>query len=174
MTQLITLHSLKLYEPDEKGLAPKDALFLKSSEGADWYQAQIHFSTNTRKIVFRENGDIVSQHSNVAMLWPIDMSITEILETDLPDGFPVSDVSCVDWQYKDGKVISKPIDFVAVAAQRRDSEMSALSARITALMEAQEDGDITEAELTELVTLRERRTKLRRLDLSQAPEIEWP
>ncbi|MGY9919558.1 tail fiber assembly protein, partial [Citrobacter freundii] len=36
------------------------------------------------------------------------------------------------------------------------------------------DGDITGDELTELATLREVRTKLRRLDLSTAPDIDWP
>ncbi|WP_064043621.1 MULTISPECIES: tail fiber assembly protein, partial [Enterobacteriaceae] len=84
-----------------------------------------------------------------------------------------------------GKVVSadsegKPvladieIDYVALATAERDRRMAVVTARINQLTEAQDDGDITGDELTELATLREVRTKLRRLDLSTAPDIDWP
>ncbi|MGV4107580.1 tail fiber assembly protein, partial [Citrobacter freundii] len=84
-----------------------------------------------------------------------------------------------------GKVVSadsegKPvladieIDYVALATAERDRRSAAVTARINELVEAQDDGDITSDELTELATLREVRTKLRRLDLSKAPDINWP
>ncbi len=40
-------------------------------------------------------------------------------------------------------------------------------------MEAQDGGDITDAERIELSDLREVRTKLRRLDLTGAPDDDW-
>ncbi|HBC0566351.1 TPA: tail fiber assembly protein, partial [Escherichia coli] len=63
---------------------------------------------------------------------------------------------------------------LAVATQRRDSEMALASARINSLAEAQDDGDITSEELAELAAWRIYRTALRRLDISTAPEIIWP
>ncbi|EBM5780498.1 tail fiber assembly protein [Salmonella enterica] len=66
------------------------------------------------------------------------------------------------------------IDYVAIAADERDKLMASATARINLLLEAQDDGDITADELSELTALREYRTKLRRLDLRYAPDVEWP
>ncbi|MCF3822487.1 tail fiber assembly protein [Salmonella enterica] len=66
------------------------------------------------------------------------------------------------------------IDYVAIAADERDKLMASATARINLLVEAQDDDDITAAELSELTALREYRTKLRRLDLRYAPDVEWP
>ena len=72
-------------------------------------------------------------------------------------------------------VASEPvIDYVATAEAERTRRMSALTLRINRLVEAQDDGDITDSELAELAVLRECRTKLRRMDLSNAPDIDWP
>ncbi|EDN1991162.1 phage tail protein [Salmonella enterica] len=66
------------------------------------------------------------------------------------------------------------IDYVAIAADERDKLMASATARINQLVEAQDDDDITAAELSELTALREYRTKLRRLALDVAPDINWP
>ncbi|EBZ8469743.1 tail fiber assembly protein [Salmonella enterica] len=66
------------------------------------------------------------------------------------------------------------IDYVAIAADERDKLMASATARINQLVEAQDDDDITAAELSELIALREYRTKLRRLDLRYAHDVEWP
>ncbi|HBK3067015.1 TPA: tail fiber assembly protein [Citrobacter freundii] len=103
------------------------------------------------------------------------------------DGIPVTDSdykALFDAQGK-GKIIkpddngypvaSEPvIDYVATAEAERTSRMSAVTLRINHLVEAQDDGDITDSELAELNALRECRTKLRRLDVSNAPDVEWP
>lgn len=176
MSKLVVLDKMSLYVPDK--IPPEhsgmSALYLKSSEGADWYQAQIHFSSDTRKIAFREDGLIVSHHNNVERMWPINLSITEVYENDLPVDFPASDEPLFGWMFHDGKVIRKPTYFIEVATKRRDSEMLAASQRITALVEAQDDDDITPEEVIELAELRAYRAVLRRLDLTTTPEIEWP
>lgn len=66
------------------------------------------------------------------------------------------------------------IDYVALATAERDRRMTSVTAKINQLVEAQDDGDITAAELSELTALREYRTKLRRLALDVAPDINWP
>lgn len=174
MKLLVTLSGLTLYTPDNPAPAPAGAIFLKSEDDADWYQAQIHFAADTRKIGYDTEGLILIQNNDVSALWPIDMSVTEINETDLPAGFPVSGDAVVGWRYQDNQITRIPVDDVMVATRQRDSKMSAVSSRITALTEAQEDGDITPDEQTELAALREYRTALRRLDLSVAPDIDWP
>ncbi|HGJ4652765.1 TPA: tail fiber assembly protein, partial [Salmonella enterica subsp. enterica serovar Saintpaul] len=79
-----------------------------------------------------------------------------------------------NFTYSNGTITPVQIDYVALAAAERDRRMAQVTARINQLMEAQDDGDITDAELAELTALREIRTRLRRLDLTKAPDINWP
>ncbi|EPP3282132.1 tail fiber assembly protein, partial [Salmonella enterica subsp. enterica serovar Lexington] len=55
-----------------------------------------------------------------------------------------------------------------------DRRMTSVTSKINRLVEAQDDDDITAAEVSELTALREYRTKLRRMDLTAAPDINWP
>ncbi|ENV0761113.1 tail fiber assembly protein [Salmonella enterica subsp. enterica serovar Muenster] len=111
---------------------------------------------------------------------------------ELAGTWPKAGVEVTEEEYKalmdgqsTGKVVSansegKPvltdiaIDYVALATIERDRRMAIVTARINELVEAQDDDDITAAELSELIALREYRTKLRRLDLRYAPDVEWP
>ncbi|ECC3000242.1 tail fiber assembly protein [Salmonella enterica subsp. enterica] len=111
---------------------------------------------------------------------------------ELAGTWPKAGVEVTEEEYKalmdgqsTGKVVSansegKPvltdiaIDYVALATIERDRRMAIVTARINELVEAKDDDDITAAELSELIALREYRTKLRRLDLRYAPDVEWP
>lgn len=72
------------------------------------------------------------------------------------------------------------IDYVAIAADERDSRMAEVTTRIDWLEDAQKDGDISVEEEAELAALRAYRTALRRLDLSNISDkesfsaINWP
>lgn len=175
-TNMVTLEALTLYKPDPipPEYAGINALFLRTPDGADWYRAQIHFAPDTRKIAFSADGVVRCQHKDVARLWPIDLSVTEVSEESLPAGFPDSGLAPRGYVYQDGKVTHSPTFYVDEATTRRNAEMKVTSARITVLVEAQDDGDITPQEDTELTALRGYRTALRRLDLSTAPYIDWP
>ncbi|WP_336819372.1 tail fiber assembly protein [Cedecea sp. MMO-103] len=63
---------------------------------------------------------------------------------------------------------------LAIAEDERRLLMANAGERIDWLTAALEDGDISEAESTELEALRAYRTALRRLDLSVAPKVKWP
>lgn len=78
-----------------------------------------------------------------------------------------------DWFYIDGK-LQQIRDHLANAEAERDRRMAEATARIDWLEAAQKDGDISVSEETELAALRSYRTELRRLDLSSAPDINWP
>lgn len=78
-----------------------------------------------------------------------------------------------DWFYKDSK-LQQIRDYLADAEVERNRRMAEAPARIDWLEAAQKDGDISAIEKTELATLRGYHTELHRLDLSSAPEINWP
>lgn len=107
-------------------------------------------------------------------IWPDNgVRVTSEQHRRLMAGQSEGDVISAD---AEGNPVLTPalIDYVAIAADERDKLMASATARINQLVEAQDDDDITAAELSELIALREYRTKLRRLDLRYAPNVEWP
>lgn len=154
-TNMVTLESLILYQsgPIPTEYMGVNALFLRTPGGADWYQSQIHFAPDTRKIAFNADGVVKCQHKDVARLWPIDLSVTEVSEKSLPADFPASGLAPRGYVYRDGKVSLSPTFYVDEAEARRNRIMDVASKRITALVEAQDDGDITSEEETELTAL---------------------
>ena len=65
-------------------------------------------------------------------------------------------------------------DYLADAETERNNRMAEVTTRIDWLEDAQKDGDISAEEEKELATLRAYRIALRRLDLSSAPDVNWP
>ena len=117
---------------------------------------------------------LLKESYELAGTWPkAGVEVTEEEHKALMDGQSTGKVVSAD---SEGKPVLADIeiDYVALATAERDRRMAVVTARINQLTEAQDDGDITGDELTELATLREVRTKLRRLDLSKAPDINWP
>ncbi|EPC3501326.1 MULTISPECIES: tail fiber assembly protein [Enterobacteriaceae] len=117
---------------------------------------------------------LLKESYELAGTWPkAGVEVTEEEYKALMDGQSTGKVVSAD---SEGKPVLADIeiDYVALATAERDRRMAVVTARINQLTEAQDDGDITGDELTELATLREVRTKLRRLDLSTAPDIDWP
>lgn len=160
-------NNFKLYEPDDKKLPT--ALYLRDNKGNDWYSVIESFSPDTFKISYRDDGIIIACEKDASGLFPVNLSVVEVADTDIPDGFQPG-----NFTYSNGVIAPVQVDYVALATAERDRRSAAVTARINKLVEAQDDGDITSDELTELATLREVRTKLRRLDLSKAPDINWP
>lgn len=171
---LVTLSNLTTYVPENPGLAPDNALFLKSDEGADWYQAQIHFSVQTRKIGYDKDGLILIQHKNIWALWPIDMSVSEVLETDLPDNFPASGESLQGWMFKDGKILQAPVDYVSIVEKEKSRRLLEASMAINPLQDAFELGIATEEEGEKLQEWKKYRVFVSRVDTSDPDVIVWP
>lgn len=156
--------------PAQQELAEKCSVqFIHNNSGDDWYAIQELFNADTLKLQYNSAGVIIAADKDVSKLFPLGCSVVELNETDIPDDFQPGDFS-----YSDGKVIATPVDYVALATAERDKRMAAATDQITKLVEAQDDGDITDEELVRLAALREFRTRLRRLDLSTAPDVIWP
>lgn len=143
--------------------------FIHDEAGVDWYILQKLFQPDTLKIQYGKTGLIIAADKDATKLFPLNCSVVEFADTDIPDGFQPG-----NFTYSNGTITPVQTDYVALAAAERDRRMAPVTAKINQLMEAQDDNDITATELLELSALREYRTKLRRMDLTAAPDINWP
>lgn len=143
--------------------------FIHDESGVDWYILQKLFRVDTLKLQYNNAGLVVAADIDASKLFPLECSVVEVVNTDMPDDFRVG-----QFIYSNGSIIPSSVDHVADAMIERDNRMAVATIQISNLAEAQDDGDITVQEMTELSSLREYRTKLRRLDLTAAPAINWP
>lgn len=148
---------------------------IRDENGVDWMEARKNFNDGTLKIGYDDSGMIRTMHLDVMLIWPENLHITEVHLSEIPEGFPNRVGPWMKWwPYIDGKITHIEGEEVETATKKRDKLIQGVRDRITHLQEAEEDGDITDDEKNELVALRGYRTALRRLDLSTAPEIDWP
>ena len=148
----------------------QNVLFLQDDKGNDWYDViKLFDESNTLKIGYDDDGRVRTFTINIHAFFPVNMSVVELPATKANLRITLGD----DWFYKDGK-LQQIRNHLADAEAERDSRMAEVTTRIDWLEDAQKDGDISSDEETELAILRAYRTALRRLDLSTAPDINWP
>lgn len=162
------------YTPDTtdrpKIIDGQNVLFLQDDKGNDWYDViKLFDESKTLKIGYDDDGRVRTFTTNIHAFFPVNMSVAELPATKANLRVTLGD----DWFYKDGK-LQQIRNHLADAEAERDSRMAGVTTRIDWLEDAQKDGDISSDEETELATLRAYRTALRRLDLSTAPDINWP
>ncbi|HDW0119033.1 TPA: tail fiber assembly protein [Enterobacter asburiae] len=166
---MITLKNFSQYEPEYKQVL-FDAIFLESEDGLDWYYHMSRFQSDTLKFCFDKNNIIRSFSYQADKLFPLGMSVSEVKKLDVPEGLNING----EWMFSEGKIISVPFDYIQEAEQKRMDLMKCVSEKIDLLVSAEDDGDITDEEKAILARLREYRSALRRLDLSKAPDVQWP
>ncbi|WP_241424390.1 tail fiber assembly protein [Citrobacter cronae] len=148
----------------------QNVMFLRDDKGNDWYDVVDLFDESTTlKIGYDDDGRVRTFTTNIHALFPVNLSVVELSATKANLQVMLGD----DWFYKDGK-LQQIRDHLANAEAERDRRMADMTARIDWLEAAQKDGDISAEEEKELAALRASRIKLRRLDLSSAPDINWP
>ncbi|WP_179154191.1 tail fiber assembly protein [Citrobacter freundii] len=162
------------YTPDTtdrpKIIDGQNVLFLQDDKGNDWYDViKLFDESKTLKIGYDDDGRVRTFTTNIHAFFPVNMSVAELPATKANLRVTLGD----DWFYKDGK-LQQIRNHLADAEAERDSRMAEVTTRIDWLEDAQKDGDISSDEETELATLRVYRAALRRLDLSTAPDINWP
>ncbi|EPG3144803.1 tail fiber assembly protein [Citrobacter freundii] len=145
-------------------------MFLQDDKGNDWYDViELFDESKTLKIGYDDDGRVRTFTTNIHALFPVNLSVVELPATKANLRVTLGD----DWFYKDGK-LQQIRNYLADAEAERGNRMAEVTTRIDWLEDAQKDGDISSDEETELATLRAYRTALRRLDLSSAPDIDWP
>lgn len=162
------------YTPDTtdrpKIIDGQNVLFLQDDKGNDWYDViKLFDESKTLKIGYDDDGRVRTFTTNIHAFFPVNMSVVELPATKANLRVTLGD----DWFYKDGK-LQQIRNHLADAEAERDSRMAEVTTRIDWLEDAQKDGDISAEEEAELTALRAYRTTLRRLDLSTAPDIDWP
>jgi len=164
-------NNFSVYTPAEP--IAEGVTYLKDDSGADWYESQKNFKADTLKIVFNSDGVIISMSYDVSALWPVGNSVVEIAPADIPDGLDNSG----EWTF-DGKKITKRrytiAELIAQAKIKQDSLMAEATAAIAPLQDAVDIGEATADEIALLNAWKKYRVALNRLDLSTAPEIDWP
>lgn len=148
----------------------QNVMFLQDDKGNDWYDViELFDESKTLKIGYDDDGRVRTFTTNIHAFFPVNLSVVELPATKANLRVTLGD----DWFYKDGK-LQQIRDHLANAEAERNSRMADVTTRIDWLEDAQKDGDISSDEETELAKLRAFRTALRRLDLSTAPDINWP
>ena len=148
----------------------QNVMFLQDDKGNDWYDViELFDESKTLKIGYDDDGRVRTFTTNIHALFPVNLSVVELPATKANLRVTLGD----DWFYKDSK-LQQIRNYLADAEAERGNRMAEVTTRIDWLEDAQKDGDISSDEETELATLRAYRTALRRLDLSSAPDINWP
>lgn len=154
--------------PDEQMLKDKfSAEFYANDNHQDWYELQGLFSSGTWKFTYDSAGIINSVSEDVSMLRPLDMSVAEV--SSLPSGFDINR----GWMFNGSEVL--PVQETMESAVNKKSSLLAVAAAVIApLQDAADIGIATDDELTRLLVWKKYRVLLSRIDVSKAPEIEWP
>ncbi|MDE9656157.1 tail fiber assembly protein [Citrobacter freundii] len=148
----------------------QNVLFLQDDKGNDWYDViELFDESKTLKIGYDDDYAVRTFSTNIHAFFPVNLSVVELPATKDNLRVTLGD----DWFYKDGK-LQQIRNYLADAEAERDRRMAKTTARIDWLEAAQNDGDISADEETELTALRAYRTALRRLDLTTAPDVKWP
>ncbi|MBD8129237.1 tail fiber assembly protein [Pantoea agglomerans] len=95
---MIILKDFEVYNAEI--IAGKSILFLKDSEGRDWYESQKLFDDKSLKFMFNSAGIVTSTSYDVSALWPVGNSVAEIPASEVPENLDIDG----NWMF-DGKSI---------------------------------------------------------------------
>lgn len=159
-----------------------EVFFLESEDGQDWYECQQSFADDTVKIMYDASGIVVSAVVDpvgqregtrpVSMFWPDGFSVAEVAA--VPDGFESDGKS---WKFLNGEVVRRVYtadELIAQAQAKKASLLDEASAAIAPLERAVKYGVATDAEKSKLEEWERYSIELSRVDVSKAPDIEWP
>lgn len=155
--------------------AEDGALHLQSEDGQDWYDVREKLSAEKLKIAYQADGVIRQQSYNAVELFPENLSIAEVSKKAIPNDFP--DRLDGNWIF-DGKKITPRVvpksELLAQAEETRAQLMAEANQKITLLERAVKYGMVTNEEKTTLETWERYSVLLSRVDISAAPDIDWP
>ncbi|WP_407907423.1 tail fiber assembly protein [Escherichia coli] len=161
--------TLEQYELTKK----HGVIWLYSEDEKNWYEEVKNFQPDTIKIVYDKNNIIVAITRDASTLNPAGFSVVEV--PDITANRLADD--CGKWMFKDGKVIKRiyTADEQQQQAESQKTELlSAATVAIAPLQDAVDEGMATAEETAALSEWKKYRVKVRRVDTSTAPDIEWP
>jgi hypothetical protein len=170
-------------DTEKYGAATAGIRFFESEDGQDWYECQSRFADNTIKIMYDSENVIrsvidkpVPERGNiyaVSMFSPEGMSVAEI-EGKLPEGFSIRRG---EWVFDGKKVVPRTWSKKELIAQAWKTKSALLDEAANVIAPLQDAVDIemaTEEELQHLKAWKTYRIMLSRVDVSTAPDVQWP
>lgn len=157
------------YSGDEK-FGEHAVANLISEDGKDWYRSQALFDAEKLKFEFDEKGVIRRFSYDVSMLWPVDKSVAQIGADKVPASLNESG----EWVFNGTEIIRAERDYIVEAEGQRQLLLQDAATAIAPLQDAADLGIATDEETSRLMEWRRYRVLLSRVDVNNAPDIEWP
>ena len=154
----------------------ENAFHYRNEDNVDWYAWSEGRKGLTGIIVAHDDDGVIIQYNrDITRIVPHNLYVAFVAEKKFPPEFFEGDQWHFSkrWKLVDGAIVPNTAHLQMLNEVEYETRMNGLSKRITALKEAAEDGDITDAEKEELTKLTELRIKLRRLDLANF-DGNWP
>lgn len=102
--------------------------FIHDESGVDWYVLQKLFQPDTLKIQYDKTGLIIAADKDATKLFPLNCSVVELADTDIPDGFQAG-----NFTYSNGVIAPVQVDYVALATAERDRRMASVTSKSISL-----------------------------------------
>ncbi|PVJ38445.1 tail fiber assembly protein, partial [Salmonella enterica subsp. enterica serovar Gaminara] len=125
------------------------------------------------KIAFESDSLIRTCGYDATGLYPENRSVTSIEEKDIPEGFTANG----EWMFDGEKIVPRIIpheESVAKASERKAYYITVATNAINPLQDAVDLGDATDEEKRQLLLWKRHRVEVNRIDVTKAPDIEWP
>ncbi|MCF1165148.1 tail fiber assembly protein [Yersinia pseudotuberculosis] len=164
------LTNLVQYIPDEFSLG-KNVSYLSDSDGLDWYKSQSLFTKKYIIAVDHLTQKVMSVTSDISTLFPSGCDVLEFDE--IPDGCNISG----NWIFDSEKLVRRNVsaaEIIAAAAAKKATLKAAADSEIDWRQDAVDAGEASKKEISELAAWKKYRVALMRIDISKAPDINWP
>lgn len=168
---MITFKNIKISKQVLEDGIPLPVMYFEDETGQDWYTLRDKkWQGENCFIAVGADGFISTWSDNPNFLTLSEgVSIYEIRPEALPE-----DVSDHPYSYENGEFVKLVQPAIEVAAQQKSTLLSHAAAAIAPLQDAVDVDDATDEELASLKAWKKYRVALNRLDLSAAPDIDWP
>lgn len=171
----LTPEELELYYIAK--LPSMNIIFLKDDKDNDWYQWLKLLSPETLKISFNPGSkEIIHFSYDASAIFPINQIVVEVAPENVPDEFTAAGEKALGgaFLFESGKIIAAPVDYAAEAQRKKQELANQANSMIAPLQYAVDIGEATDEEVNSLRSWKKYCVLLNRIDISVAPDIEWP
>lgn len=168
---MITFKNIKMTKQVLEDGLPLPVLYFEDENGVDWYELRDREWQGENGFIAVGADEFVSTWADNPNFLTLSegVSVYEVETAALPE-----DISTRVYRYVDGQFIPFVQPAAEVAEQRKGVLLSQAAAAIAPLQDAVDIDDVTDAERASLQAWKKFRVALNRLDLSAAPDIDWP
>ena len=164
------LINLQRYIPSEY-FCGEGVQYFKDASGKDWFESLPQFTKKYALAIENDTGVIRSISEDVSRIYPAGLTVVEV--DSLPIGCDISG----GWVFKNSKIEPREVtqkEFIATATKEKTQLMQVAANKMAPLQDAVELGIATDNEIEQLDAWKAYRVSLNRIDVTQAPDIEWP